>query len=600
MRADDTVTPTPNQSGYSNLSSTTTLAPPDTTPPTNPTNLLASPVSSTQINLSWTASTDASGIGVYRIERCSGPSCGNFAEITTVPGNQTTFQNSGLTASTSYTYRVRADDTVTPTPNQSGYSNLSSTTTLAPPDTTPPTTPTNLLASAVSSTQINLSWTASTDASGIGVYRIERCSGPSCGNFAEIATVPGNQTTFQNSGLTASTSYTYRVRADDTVTPTPNQSGYSNLSSTTTLAPPDTTPPTTPTDLLASPVSSTQINLSWTASTDASGIGVYRIERCSGPSCGNFAEITTVPGNQTTFQNSGLTASTSYTYRVRADDTVTPTPNQSGYSNLSSTTTLAPARPLYFTLLNDGTVGGVAVANEDVVSFDGNSTFSIAFDGSDVGLASRRIDAFGWLDADSLLFSLDSDGATFSGVAGTIDDSDVVRFDATSLGPTTSGAFSMYFDGSDVGLTTSGEDVDAFEILANGKVILSTDGSVSVSGVSASAEDLLAFTPTALGATTTGTYAMYFDGSDIGLSNSNENIDAAAVDAAGRIYLSTTGNFAAGGVSGADEDVFVFNPTTLGATTSGTVSATRISTGPRSASVATTSGRLIYRRARSR
>ena len=65
---------------------------------------------------------------------------------------------------------------------------------------------------------------------------------------------------------------------------------------------------------------------------------------------------------------------------------------------------------------------------------------------------------------------------------------------------------------------------------------------------------------------------MYFDGSDIGLSNSNENIDAAAVDAAGRIYLSTTGNFAAGGVSGADEDVFVFNPTTLGATTSGTVS----------------------------
>ena len=41
-----------------------------------------------------------------------------------------------------------------------------------------------------------------------------------------------------------------------------------------------------------------------------------------------------------------------------------------------------------------------------------------------------------------------------------------------------------------------------------------------------------------------------------------------------RIYLSTTGNFAAGGVSGADEDVFVFNPTTLGATTSGTVSAT--------------------------
>ena len=69
------------------------------------------------------------------------------------------------------------------------------------------------------------------------------------------------------------------------------------------------------------------------------------------------------------------------------------------------------------------------MANEDVVSYDG-ATFSLAFDGSDVGLASRRIDAFSWLDADSLLFSLDTDGATLPGVAGTIDDSDVIRFDA--------------------------------------------------------------------------------------------------------------------------------------------------------------------------
>ena len=93
---------------------------------------------------------------------------------------------------------MRADDTATPTPKLSGYSNLASATTPAPPDTTAPTDPTNLQASAVGSSQINLSWTASTDASGVDLYRIERCSGPSCGNFAEIATVPGNQTTFSN------------------------------------------------------------------------------------------------------------------------------------------------------------------------------------------------------------------------------------------------------------------------------------------------------------------------------------------------------------------------------------------------------------------
>jgi Fibronectin type III domain len=339
------------------------------------------------------------------------------------------------------------------------------------------------------------------------------------------------------------------------------------------VTPPDTTPPTDPSALSALAVSSSRIDLSWTASQDAGGVSLYRIERCTGPSCGNFVEIATLPGNQTTFQNTSLAPQTSYTYRVRAEDTATP-PNVSGYSNLSSATTEGPPKPFYFSLLSDGTVGGVSIANEDVVSYDG-ATFTVAFDGSDVALASRRLDAFGWLDADSLVFSLDSDGATLPGVAGTIDDSDVIRFDATSLGTTTSGTFSIYFDGSDVGLTTSGEDVDAFELLANGTIVLSTDGSASVgAGVSAAAEDLLVFTPSSLGETTSGTFAMYFDGSDVGISTSNENVDAAAVDATGRVYLSTTGNFNAPGVSGADEDVFVFTPTTLGASTSGTFDST--------------------------
>src|SRR6185503_11808571 len=316
VRAEDAA-PAHNLSQYSNLSSATTFNPPDTTAPTDPSGLQATPVSSTRIDLSWTASTDASGINQYRIERCQGPSCTNFAEVATVPGNQTTFQNTGLTASTSYTYRVKAEDNATPTHNQSGYSNQSTATTLTPPDATPPTDPSNLQASAVSSTQIDLSWQASTDTSGINLYRIERCQGSSCGNFVEVATVPGNQTTFSNTSLGASTSYTYRVRAEDAA-PAHNLSQYSNLASATTSNPPDTTAPTDPSGLQATAVSSTRIDLSWTASTDASGINQYRIERCQGPSCSNFAEVATVPGNQTTFQNTGLTASTSYTYRVKA------------------------------------------------------------------------------------------------------------------------------------------------------------------------------------------------------------------------------------------------------------------------------------------
>ena len=149
-----------------------------------------------------------------------------------------------------------------------------------------------------------------------------------------------------------------------------------------------------------------------------------------------------------------------------------------------------------FSLRDAATVGGVSVANEDLVSYDGAGHFSLAFDGSDVGLAAYRIDGFAWLDSDTLLLSVDADRSNIlPGMTGPIDDSDVVRFDATSLGATTAGTFSMYFDGSDVGLTQSAADVDALELLSDGRLVISTTGTVSVSGVSARDEDLLAFTP---------------------------------------------------------------------------------------------------------
>ncbi|PYN30521.1 MAG: hypothetical protein DMD98_18850, partial [Candidatus Rokuibacteriota bacterium] len=81
-----------------------TPPPPDTTPPTAPSNLTATP-GSTQINLAWTASTDNVGVTAYRVERCQGAGCSDFAQIAT-PG-ATAFSDTGLTPSTSYSYRVR-------------------------------------------------------------------------------------------------------------------------------------------------------------------------------------------------------------------------------------------------------------------------------------------------------------------------------------------------------------------------------------------------------------------------------------------------------------------------------------------------------------
>jgi chitodextrinase len=206
--------------GYSNQQTQ------DTTLPTAPAGLTATVASPTQINLAWTASTDNVAVTGYKVERCTGAGCSTFAQVATPSG--TTFNDTGLTASTAYSYRVRANDAAG---NNSSYSNTASATTQASTDTTPPTAPGNLTATATSSSQINLAWTASTDNVAVTGYKVERCAGAGCSTFSQIATPSG--TTFNDTGLTASTAYSYRVRANDAAG---NNSSYSNTASATTQA----------------------------------------------------------------------------------------------------------------------------------------------------------------------------------------------------------------------------------------------------------------------------------------------------------------------------------------------------------------------------
>jgi fibronectin type 3 domain-containing protein len=302
-------------------------APPvDTQPPTAPAGLSATVVSGTQLNLAWTASTDNVGVTGYQLERCQGAGCSNFAQIATPTA--TNFSDTGLTAGASYSYRVRATDAAL---NLSGYSNTASATTTAP-DTQAPTAPANLTANASSGTQINLGWSAATDNVGVTGYLLERCQGAGCSTFTQIATPTG--LTFSDTGLTAGTSYTYQIRARDAAN---NLGPYSNLATAITLSP-DTQPPTAPANLVATTTSSSTVNLTWTASTDNVGVTGYRVERCQGAGCSNFGQIAAPTGNS--FGDSGLAASTTYLYRVRAADAAN---NLSGYSNTA--TALTDATP---------------------------------------------------------------------------------------------------------------------------------------------------------------------------------------------------------------------------------------------------------------
>jgi hypothetical protein len=113
---------------------------------------------------------------------------------------------------------------------------------VTPADTTPPTTPQNLKATSTSPTQINLTWATSTDpatagqvTSGVTGYKLERCTGATCTNFIHIAT--STTATYNNTGLTASTTYRFRVRAFDQAG---NNSGYSTTTTITTQKAPQT------------------------------------------------------------------------------------------------------------------------------------------------------------------------------------------------------------------------------------------------------------------------------------------------------------------------------------------------------------------------
>ncbi len=189
---------------------------PDTQAPTAPTGLAATATAATQVSLSWGASSDNVGVTGYDVYR-------NGALATTVTG--TTATVTGLSAGTSYTFTVKAHDAAG---NASAASNSLSVTTPSGGDQQAPTAPTNLVATATAATQVSLSWGASSDNVGVTAYDVYR-------NGTLATSVTG--TTATVTGLTASTAYTFTVKARDAAG---NASAASNALAVTT--PPTTTP----------------------------------------------------------------------------------------------------------------------------------------------------------------------------------------------------------------------------------------------------------------------------------------------------------------------------------------------------------------------
>jgi predicted phage tail protein len=202
--------------------------------------------------------------------------------------------------------------------------------------------PTNLQATPVSGSQINLSWTAPTNNGGSPItgYKIERSLDST--TWTTVSSNTGSTaTTFTDIGLLPVTQYSYRVSAINSV----GTGSPSNTAVATTL----TAVPGVPTNLQATPVSGSQINLSWTAPTNNGGSPItgYMIERSTDGV--NFGIA--VPNTGTTaltFTDSGLLPLTTYYYRVHAINAI----DTGSPSNIASATTLASLQGVKFDIAN--------------------------------------------------------------------------------------------------------------------------------------------------------------------------------------------------------------------------------------------------------
>ena len=280
----------------------------DLTVPNAPTNLNATAVSDSQINLSWTApvNSTADQVNGYMIE--IRPFCtGSFITlVANTTSTSTTYSNTGLASGICYEYRASAINPV----GTGNPSNLASATTWSVPSA-----PLSLTANATSSSQINLNWTAPSNPGGTPVngYKVERRNGCT-GSFASlVANTSNTNTAYSDMGLVNGTCYEYRIFAHNMV----GTSVASNNAAATTLQNPipiTTSPPSAPTGLTVTVLSSTALKLTWNPPSDLGGAPItgYQIQR-------NCTTIVNNTGtSQTNFTNIGLLPVHQQTYRVAA------------------------------------------------------------------------------------------------------------------------------------------------------------------------------------------------------------------------------------------------------------------------------------------
>lgn len=250
--------------------------------PAAPVNLSMTAASISSTTFGWSSVAKVTGYHVYRSVNNT-----DYTKLTGSTININNFTDSGLTAGTTYYYKVTAV-------NITGESVRSNALIVM----TVPNAPQMVSEGTVTSNSIPISWSATTGASAYNVYRSTNGTDYSIVNGSGVV-----GTTYSDSGLTSGTTYYYKVTAANAS----GESGKSSAVSAITL---------TDAPLVPSTVATTfnSIDLSWTGVARANGYNVYRSTALAGP----YSFLGTTTAGVLTYKNTGLVQGTTYYYKLTA------------------------------------------------------------------------------------------------------------------------------------------------------------------------------------------------------------------------------------------------------------------------------------------
>jgi hypothetical protein len=287
--------------------------------PSAPVATAATSISASGFTSNWNTSATATG---YKVDVATNNTFSTLVITNADVSSGTSYAASGLNASTSYSYRVRAYNAAGTSANSNSIDVTTSAAAVVPPAAT-----TANAASSITATGFTASWAAAATATG---YRLDVSTSPTFASFVGVynnydAT---NVTSLNVSGLTGGTTYYYQVRAYNSGGSSTNSNSISVI--TTAAAP-----------VAAAATNLAQVSFSanWAVATTATS---YKLDVSTSPTFATFVSgfNNLDVGTATTYSVTGLTAGTVYYYQVRAN-------NASGISANSNaiTVTTIPLAP---------------------------------------------------------------------------------------------------------------------------------------------------------------------------------------------------------------------------------------------------------------